>query len=121
MNWLRLFVYVMISYNLSFWLVYKDGPFNIFEGFRKIIRRISPSMGKVFECMNCTPTWIGMFLSALNAIFDPTIPFTPFRLAFGVDHPWFVILVFDAIFTSGIVYLIDVLETWVNSDDGQQQ
>lgn len=112
--WLYIFIYAIVAYNLSFWLVYKDGPFNLFKGIRRVVYMISPSFAKVFECMNCTPTWIGLILSGLNLLFLPNNPLTPFSMISVGELPWFVIMALDAVFTSGIVYLIDVIETRIN-------
>lgn len=112
MVWLKLLTYLIVAYNISFWLVYKNGPFGLFQRFRDIVAWFSRSFAEVFNCMNCTPTWVGLFLSSANALFAPEMAMTPVRLAFGADLlPWYVIVAFDAVFTSGAVFLIDVLET----------
>lgn len=118
MLWFKLFIYVIVAYNISFWMVYKNGPFGIFDKFRGLIRWISPSFAEVFECMNCTPTWVGIILSSLSYAFL-SIDVTPSMLAFGDSVQWYVGIPIDAVFTSGIVYLIDRLETSIK--DGEQQ
>ena len=115
--WFITFLYCIVAYNISFWLVYKDGPFRIFEGFRRIVAKISPSFAKVFECMNCTPMWVGMFLSGLNVLFLPNNPMTPFGIVGNDFLPWYSVIILDGIFTSGIVYLIDVVENRLNKDE----
>lgn len=118
MIWLKLTVYLIIAYNISFWLVYKNGPFGLFQKFRDIVAWFSESFAEVFTCMNCTPTWVGIFLSSLNAIFASNLALTPVRLAFGPESmPWYLFIIFDAIFTSGAVFLIDTIETRLEKDE----
>lgn len=118
MIWLKLLVYLIVAYNISFWLVYKNGPFGLFQRFRDLVAWFSKSFAQVFECMNCTPTWVGLFLSSFNAIFASHMALTPTRLAFGLDSmPWYVIIILDAIFTSGAVFLIDTIETRIEKNE----
>ena len=101
-----LFFYFIIAYSLSFLFVYSTGPFDIIERFRGFIFKLSPSIAKVFDCMYCFPTWVGLGLSLLNQFVITTIAFTPFCILFSTA-PWYVILFLDVFVTNGIVYIID--------------
>lgn len=54
-------VYILLAicatYGMSFVLVYKDGPFNIFEKFRSI--RVIEKFG-LFECVPCLSFWVSI-------------------------------------------------------------
>lgn len=106
MIWFILLIYSVTAYNMAFWLVYKDGPFGLFNGIRNLTAKISPSFANVFDCMNCTSTWCGFILSALNTIFLPSILVTPMGLVFGDTINVFIRIFLDGMCTSGIVYLI---------------
>ena len=68
LTFLYLIIYVICAYNVSFWLVFGEGPFGIFQKFRDFVEKVSPQMRKALNCMNCTPTWVGMIASILNLI-----------------------------------------------------
>lgn len=107
---LYLLIYVICAYNVSFWLVFSEGPFGIFDKFRDFVERVSPQLRKALDCMNCTPTWCGMLASILNMILLPSVPLTPFYILLNGHAWWGIIIALDAIFTSGAVYLIHTLQ-----------
>lgn len=102
-------LYFIVAYSISFLFVYSMGPFDIIDKFRNLIIKISPSIGKVFDCMYCFPTWVGIGLSLINQFLLPNIGLTPFYLLMGGITPWFVILILDMLVTSGTVYIIDCI------------
>lgn len=108
MEWLIIFLYSIVAYGISNMFVYAMGPFHIFKGIRTLARKIHPQLGELFDCMICFPTWVGLILSALNAYFIPEKGFTPFNIVGGM--PWWAIIIFDAAYTSGIVWLINTVQ-----------
>ena len=82
---LIIFCYIIMTYGLSNILVHGYGPFDIIDKFRELINKISRPVGKMFECMMCTSTNIGIFLSILDILFINNINFTPFNILFKVE------------------------------------
>jgi len=115
LTFLYLIIYIICAYNVSFWLVYGEGPFGIFEWFRNFVERYAPQLRKALDCMNCTPTWVGLIASTFNLIILPNLPLTPFGiLLYG--KVWCVIIIFlDMIFTAGAVYLLHTLQEFLES------
>lgn len=101
--------YVIMAYGLCEILVFFDGPFDLVEKFRKFCHWVSPSFGKLFTCMACLSTWIGLMMSALNYLAVP-VAFTPFNIILGQTGMWWLIIFLDGMFTCGIVWLLYQLE-----------
>jgi hypothetical protein len=112
---LYLIIYIICAYNVSFWLVYSEGPFEIFDKFRNFVAKVSPQLRKALDCMNCTPTWVGLIASILNILILPAIPLTPFGILLHGQVWWGIIIALDAIFTSGAVYLTNTLQEFLES------
>jgi H+/Cl- antiporter ClcA len=88
---------------------YAEGPWGVFEWWRNVADNISEGFGKLFNCMMCFSTWIGLVFSIIDLLL-PSVVFTPFNLIIGESGPWWLILVLDAGLTSGGVWLIHNLE-----------
>lgn len=107
---LVIILYFLCAYNASFWLVYSEGPYGIFNKFRDFVERVSPQMRKALDCMNCTPTWVGLIASSLNLLLLPSLNLTPWSIVLdGTDVRWLAIPL-DALLTSGVVYLINTFQ-----------
>ena len=107
---LVIILYFLCAYNASFWLVYSEGPYGIFNRFRDFVERVSPQMRKALDCMNCTPTWVGLIASSLNFLLLPSLNLTPWSIVLdGTDVRWLAIPL-DALLTSGVVYLINTFQ-----------
>jgi hypothetical protein len=103
---LILFIYSIMVYGICNIIVFGSGPFSIFERIREWANNIGEHFGQLFSCMMCLPTNLGIFLSLLNWFFIP-IAFTPFNLLFiGYPSLWWLAMILDGAFTSGIVWLI---------------
>lgn len=109
-------VYSLMCYGLCNLVVFFEGPFGIITGFRRIMNSISRPIGKMFDCMACTSTNVGWILSLVNLLFFKDTPFTPFNIIFGghATSNWFLVLVLDAGYTSGIVWFLWRLEEMMN-------
>ena len=53
---------------------------------------------------------------ALNLIFIPTIAFTPFNLLIGGHGLWWLIILLDGLFGSGITWLLFRLEEYLTNN-----
>ena len=110
-----IFCFIIATYGLSNLLVYGYGPFDIIERFRLIVNRISRPIGKMFECMMCTSANIGWIVSLLDIFVFTTINFTPFNILINNDMLWYLIIPMDLCFTSGIVWLINTVQNYIES------
>lgn len=107
---LKIFCYMVFAYGMSNMVVYARGPFALFERWREFAHRISDGFGELFSCMICFPTWVGIGASVADTLFKG-FTFTPFNVLLATSAPWWVILVLDACFTSGLVWVVDQFET----------
>ena len=107
---LIIFCYCIMAYGICNMMVFGSGPFRIFEFIRNVSMEINDHFGTLFSCMMCLPTNLGIILSLINWFFVPT-PFTPYNILFGADVGfWWLAMIFDGAFTSGIVWLIHHVE-----------
>ena len=60
--------------------------------------------------MICFPTWVGFILSSANSWLLPTVALTPMMLVANGLAPWWVIMIFDGFFASGISWLINTVQ-----------
>lgn len=109
-EWLILFIFSIISYAISNHFVYAHGPMHIYDKIREIANKIHSNLGELFGCMICFPTWVGMILSAANSFMLPALNLTPFMMLMGGFAPWWIIMILDGFFASGIVWLIHTVQ-----------
>ena len=105
-SWIVVFVFSIVSYAISNHFVYAHGPVHIYDKIRELANKIHSNLGELFSCMICFPTWVGFILSAANSLLVPTLKLTPLMLLLGGVAPWWVIMILDGFFASGIVWLI---------------
>ena len=101
---------MVFAYGLANMVVYARGPFGLFEWWRGFTHRINEHLGELFSCMICFPTWIGIGCSIVDLAFG-SFTFTPFNVLFDGVAPWWLIVMLDACFTSGLVWVVDQFET----------
>lgn len=100
-------LYSFLMYGFSNLLVNGMGPYNCLDKFRSICHKHIPMVGEMLECMMCTSTNLGWVLSLTNFLLFPQLTFTPFTFLFHNEITyWYLILAFDALFTTGIVWVI---------------
>ena len=109
MKFLFIFCYILCAYGIANMFAYAEGPWGIFEWWRAVAHNIGENFGKLFTCMMCFSTWIGLFFSGIDLLFK-SFAFTPFNILLGAVAPWWLILILDAGFTSGIVWLLHNFE-----------
>lgn len=109
-NWLIIFLYCIVCYGWANIQVFGSGPFKIFEYIRNGSSRISQHFGILFSCMMCFPANLGWVLSLVDWFLIPQIAFTPFNILLAGTGLWWLALLFDCCFTSGIVWIIHHIE-----------
>jgi len=87
--------WILTSFGFSQICVYGS----IFEKQREWISKKSEWFGKLVNCMMCLPFYTGLIMSLIFG--GLTNKFFP--------CPWYVCLFFDAVFTSGTNYTLNVL------------
>lgn len=111
-NWLIIFLYCIMAYGFSNMMVFGSGPFRIFEHIRNITDRISEHFGTLFKCMMCFPANLGWVMSVIDWFLIKDIAFTPFNILLAGSGMWWLALILDCFFTSGIVWLIHNFESF---------
>lgn len=105
--------YVVMAYGACNVIAFSEGPFHIFSRIRELAYEISEHFAKMFTCMMCLPANFGWICSIFNWFFIP-IPFTPFNLIFrNIDYLWWLAALCDGAFTTGIVYLMYVINDYI--------
>lgn len=109
-SWLIILCYSFVAYGACNVIVYGSGPFKIFEHIRNIANNINEHFGSLFSCMMCLPTNFGLICSLVNWFLIP-IQFTPFNILFcQYSNLWWLAMLCDASFTSGVVWIIHHIE-----------
>lgn len=110
---LTIFCYIIVSYGACNVIAFSDGPFYIFYRIREFANNISTHFGKLFSCMMCLPANFGWICSLFNW-FLISVPFTPFNIIFnGNENLWALAALCDGALTSGAVYLIYILNEYL--------
>lgn len=109
-NALIIFLYCIVAYGFSNMMVHGSGPFRIFERIRNITTKISEHFGSLFKCMMCFPANLGWVLSLIDWFLIKDVAFTPFNLLLIGTNLWWLALILDCCFTSGIVWLMHNIE-----------
>lgn len=120
-NWAILFLYCIVAYGFSNMMVFGSGPFRIFERIRNLSDRISEHFGSLFKCMMCFPANLGWVLSIIDWFLIKDIAFTPFNIFLAGTGMWWLALILDCFFTSGIVWLIHNVEIFFENLSGGTQ
>lgn len=120
-NWAILFLYCIVAYGFSNMMVFGSGPFRIFERIRNLSDRISEHFGSLFKCMMCFPANLGWVLSIIDWFLIKDIAFTPFNIFLAGTGMWWLALILDCFFTSGIVWLIHNVEIFFENLAGGTQ
>lgn len=114
-NWLIIFLYCIAAYGLSNMMVFGSGPFKIFEHIRNITSSISEHFGSMFQCMMCFPANVGWVVSLIDWFFIKSIAITPFNILLAGTNLWWLALLCDCCFTSGIVWITHNVESFFES------
>lgn len=113
-SWLIVVLYSIMAYGACNVIVFGSGPFRIFEHIRELADNIHEHFGQMFNCMMCLPTNFGIVCSLVNWFFIP-IAFTPFNILFAGTGLWWMAMLCDGAFTSGIVWLINTIQEYIEN------
>lgn len=113
-SWLIVALYSIMAYGACNVIVFGSGPFRIFERIREWADDIDEHFGQLFSCMMCLPTNFGIICSLVNWFFIP-IAFTPFNIFFAGTGLWWLAMLCDGAFTSGIVWLINTIQEYIEN------
>lgn len=111
-NALIIFIYCITVYGLANMVAFGSGPFRIFEHIRYITENISEHFGKLFHCMMCLPANIGLVSSAIDWFLLKNIAITPFNIMLSGTGLWWLAILGDLAFTSGITWIIHNIESF---------
>ena len=114
-NWLIIFMYCIAAYGISNMMVFGSGPFKLFEHIRNITSSISEHFGSMFQCMMCFPANVGWVVSLIDWFFIKKIAITPFNILLAGTNLWWLALICDCCFTSGIVWITHNIESFFES------
>lgn len=67
-------------------------------------------LGELISCEACTSTWVSFFISALNLIIIPSVALTPFNLLLAGTGLWWLIIILDGLFGSGVTWMLFRIE-----------
>ena len=109
---LIIFIYCIAVYGFSNMVVFGSGPFKIFEKLREWSEYVSEHFSSLFKCMMCLPANVGWIASLINWFFIPQIAITPFNILLAGTNLWWVALIGDCCFTTGIVWIIHYVESY---------
>lgn len=113
-NGLIILLYCIMAYGACNVIVFGSGPFKIFERIRYWSDYIDEHFGQLFSCMMCLPTNFGIICSLVNWFLIP-VAFTPFNLVFAGTSLWWLAMLCDGAFTSGIVWLIHTVQEYIEN------
>ena len=113
-NGVIIFLYCIMAYGACNVIVFGSGPFKIFEWIRYYAEDIGEHFGQLFSCMMCMPTNFGIICSLVNWFLIP-IAFTPFNIVFAGTTLWWLAMLCDGAFTSGIVWLLHTIQEHIEN------
>ena len=113
-NGVIIFLYCIMAYGACNVIVFGSGPFKIFEWIRYYAESIGEHFGQLFSCMMCMPTNFGIICSLVNWFLIP-IAFTPFNIVFTGTTLWWLAMLCDGAFTSGIVWLLHTIQEYIEN------
>jgi hypothetical protein len=112
---LIIFIYSIAIYGFSNMMAFGSGPFKIFEKIREWSEYISEHFSTLFKCMMCLPANLGWICSLINWFLIPEVAITPFNIILFGTNLWWVALIGDCCFATGIVWLIHNVESFFES------
>ena len=72
--------------------------------------------GQLFTCMMCFPANFGWVMSLIDWFLLPGIAITPFNIILAGTGYWWLALLLDCCFTTGIVWLVHHVEEWFENE-----
>ena len=115
MTWLIIIAYIFVAFGFCNMVAFGSGPFRIFERIRDWSDGISEHFGLLFKCMMCLPANFGWIVSVLNWFLIP-VAITPFNIILAGTGLWWLAMILDCCFTTGVVWLLYVLDEWLEAE-----
>ena len=115
MTWLIIVAYIFVAFGFCNMVAFGSGPFRIFERIRDWSEGISEHFGLLFKCMMCLPANFGWIVSVLNWFLIP-VAITPFNIILAGTGLWWLAMILDCCFTTGVVWLLYVLDEWLEAE-----
>lgn len=115
MTWLIIIAYIFVAFGFCNMVAFGSGPFKIFERIRDWSEGISEHFGLLFKCMMCLPANFGWIVSVLNWFLIP-VAITPFNIILAGTGLWWLAMILDCCFTTGVVWLLYVLDEWLEAE-----
>ena len=115
MTWLIIVAYIFVAFGFCNMVAFGSGPFRIFERIRDWSDGISEHFGLLFKCMMCLPANFGWIVSVLNWFLIP-VAITPFNIILAGTGLWWLAMILDCCFTTGVVWLLYVLDEWLEAE-----
>lgn len=112
---LNILCFILAVYGISNMLVYAEGPFHIFDKYRKFMKTLPSNLGDSTECMICTPTIVGIVISLIDLILVPNVSFTPMSIIMGHWYYFWLIVPLDGAIGSAGSWLIDTIQTYIEA------
>jgi hypothetical protein len=115
---IQLLIFMLVAYGMTTILVYGS----IFNGLRNgihklgsdegfvLIRPIFKFISELIQCMLCTSTWVGFFLSLVF--------FSPIHNFIGLNE--YVSVFFDGMLSAGSVWAINAIIEWFEENRPQK-
>lgn len=116
MTWLIIIAYVFAAFGFCNMVAFGSGPFRIFERIREWSENISEHFGLLFKCMMCLPANFGWIVSLIDWFLIPAAAITPFNLILAGTGLWWLAMILDCCFTTGIVWLLYVFDEWLEQE-----
>ena len=116
MQWLIIFIYVIICYGVANTIIYAHGPFHCFDKMHKIAQKIHPQLEEMLSCFICSGWWLGFFMSMLNILFLPFAAITPMMMIGIPLNYWYAIIFFDGAFVSSSNWLVNTIQTYLEAN-----
>lgn len=117
MEMVNLIIYFLLCYGICNTIIFANGPFHIFKKMHEYLSESHPIINEMLTCFICLPYWCGFFMSALNILLFPYVPFTPMNMLLAYDCLWPVIIFFDGAITSGGCWLIHTFQEMMERID----
>ena len=116
MTWLIIIAYIFVAFGFCNMVAFGSGPFRIFERIRDWSEGISEHFGLLFKCMMCLPANFGWIVSLIDCFLIKAAAITPFNIILAGTGLWWLAMILDCCFTTGVVWLLYVLDEWLEAE-----
>ena len=117
---MNIVIFFLLVYGICNIIVFANGPFHIFLKMHQYFKQHHPMLEEMFSCMICLPTWVGMFLSAVNLILFPFTPFTPMNVILYTENLWPLVIFFDGLIASSGNWLIHTFQEMMERSNNDE-